>query len=186
MNFTPFLAPRRVLMDASPLTDDHDGGNGNVRWLRPQVPRDLPIRVTLRTIDSEDGPDEEVRAVAMRQDNGQTQFVDASGTVVAAWDSATIEQITWPDGVTLAPGFRGGGAVPRSDWPDRLRKLRQKRPKAYMRWEVDEDERLATEVRAGRTIHEMAELHGRGESAVLNRLLKLSLVTVDGAPAEES
>lgn len=165
----------------------------NVRWLHPQQPHDLPIQVSFHQPVEGDGLDEdpwvmwrEVRATAIRQDNGQTQFIDSHGTVVATWDSSIVGQIEWPDGFALVPReLHRWWAGPREHGPSKISKLREKRPNAYRRWEEDEDERLAAEFREGKGLAEIAELHGRGESAILSRLVKLHLAGGDDRSPEE-
>jgi transposase-like protein len=65
-------------------------------------------------------------------------------------------------------------------------RIHQTRPNAYLRWEAEEDERLVAESRGGKTITEMADLHGRGESAILSRLVKLQHVDGDSKPPGEA
>jgi len=47
---------------------------------------------------------------------------------------------------------------------------------AYAKWNPDEEARLQDEFANGKTIPEMADLHGRGEGAIRSRLVKLGLI----------
>jgi hypothetical protein len=47
---------------------------------------------------------------------------------------------------------------------------------AYAKWTPDEEARLHDEFANGKTIPEMAALHGRGEGAIRSRLVKLGLI----------
>jgi hypothetical protein len=47
---------------------------------------------------------------------------------------------------------------------------------AYAKWSPDEEARLQDEFANGKTIPEMAALHGRGEGAIKSRLVKLGLI----------
>ena len=61
-------------------------------------------------------------------------------------------------------------------WADKLEKIREKHPQAWMKWSDDEDAQLAAELDAGLTVEEMGLSHGRGRGGIISRLVKLELV----------
>jgi hypothetical protein len=67
---------------------------------------------------------------------------------------------------TLAPGV--GSAPPYAD-------VRARHPRAYEKWDVEEDARLAQLVHSGRRMHDIATLLQRQPSAIRSRMDKLGL-----------
>ncbi len=107
-----------------------------------------------------------------RQDPTETVFIDDLGAIVGRWPTSAILRIEWPD-VELAADDK----VARSErWADKLEKIREKHPQAWMKWSDDEDAQLAAEFDAGLTVDEMGESHGRGKGGIISRLVKLELV----------
>ena len=111
----------------------------------------------------------------LRQDRHDTLLVDAAGQVVGRWPTALVERIDWSPKLTLTVV---GGRSPTAG-QERMRAIREKHPQAFKRWEPDEDDRLASEFRDGRTIAELVDLHGRARGGITARLLHLGLVDVD-------
>lgn len=56
-----------------------------------------------------------------------------------------------------------------------VKRIREKYPRAYDRWNTDEDERLQREFKDGRSVKELSGLLGRQPSAIRSRLNKLGL-----------
>lgn len=61
-------------------------------------------------------------------------------------------------------------------WAHKLEEIREKHPQAWMKWTDDEDAQLVAEFDAGLTVQEMGQSHGRRNSAIISRLVKLELV----------
>jgi hypothetical protein len=116
-----------------------------------------------------------VRGAWLRQDVDHTIVVDVAGEVVGRWPTRLIEQVAWS---ATGGGFGVAGAGGRgpSRFGERMRTLREQYPKAWQKWEADEDEQLADEFDAGLTVAVMAELHQRAPGGILARLVGLGLV----------
>jgi hypothetical protein len=115
-----------------------------------------------------------VRGAWLRQDAEQTLAVDAAGEMVGSWPTHLIEHVSWSAGGGAGHGV--AGAPTRSRFGERMRSLREQYPKAWQKWEADEDEQLADEFDAGLTVAVMAELHQRAPGGILARLVTLGLV----------
>ena len=60
-----------------------------------------------------------------------------------------------------------------------IEEIRQKYPKAYMKWTKEEDDNLRNEYFKGKTIEELAMIFQRKPSAIRSRLQKLGLLNED-------
>jgi len=109
-----------------------------------------------------------VSASALHPGDSETLFVDDGGVVIARWPTDSIERITW---VAAETSRRRSG-----EW---IAKVRETHPRAFERWEDAEAAQLAAEYEAGKTVAEMAQLHGRGKGAIMSRLIAQDLITRD-------
>ncbi|MGH9800023.1 MAG: hypothetical protein ACRD82_06635 [Blastocatellia bacterium] len=63
--------------------------------------------------------------------------------------------------------------------PKRLDEIKRQYPKAYERWEPEEDRLLKEKFIAGATVNELAALFQRQPNAIRSRLTKLGLMQTD-------
>lgn len=59
---------------------------------------------------------------------------------------------------------------------DRFEEIRQEHPKAYAKWTEEEDRKLEEQVKAGKSLTQLAAIFGRQPSAIRSRLSKLGLL----------
>ncbi len=83
----------------------------------------------------------------------------------------------------FSPFHRPKSAVPVAPTPIKTKQdtsymaqQKAQHQQAYAKWTPDEEARLKDEFANGKTIAEMATLHGRGEGAIRTRLVKLRLI----------
>lgn len=82
-------------------------------------------------------------------------------------------------GGEINPQFGSGlNAEPKNGYRPKTQneKIRQKYPRAYVKWSQDEDEKLKKEYASGQQIEELAQRFQRQPSAIRSRLQKLGLI----------
>ena len=99
----------------------------------------------------------------------------------------TYEQILVQDGAwTYHDIFRAAAEVldivsaycGAKSYEDRMEEIRQAHPRAYEKWNAEEDDRLRQLFRTGATAKDIAHVLQRQPSAIRSRLAKLSLFPV--------
>jgi hypothetical protein len=88
---------------------------------------------------------------------------------------ADLRHLVEVGSIVKIPGTRGRGGI-KSTWKWVGRRVASKdtHPNRCMKWFASEVQQLIDEVRDGMTIAEMANIHGRTEKAIENRLYRLS------------
>jgi uncharacterized protein YciW len=84
------------------------------------------------------------------------------------------------EALDVAKAERGG-----KSYAQRMEEIRQAHPRAYEKWNAEEDERLRQLFRSGTRVKEIAHDLHRQPSAIRSRVTKLNLVTPESAGAAE-
>ncbi|MCK4342688.1 MAG: hypothetical protein KAY37_13305 [Phycisphaerae bacterium] len=66
-----------------------------------------------------------------------------------------------------------------SDYHARMAEIKKRHPRAYEKWEAEEDERLTGLIRAGEPVMAIAQRFERQPSAIRSRLAKLNLTSAN-------
>jgi len=114
------------------------------------------------------------------------QFAVAAHSILRQTTHDTVPRRTEPlisqedaDRLNLTVDFvndllHDAGQRPR-EFASSIERIREKYPRAYDRWDIDEDERLQKEFKDGRSVKELSDLFERQPSAIRSRLNKLGL-----------
>ncbi len=112
----------------------------------------------------------------------QRQLTELQQKVETALGEVSQEIATIPSRVQEAVGDRSeinqklGSAVNAEITKNQNEKIRQKYPRAYIKWSREEDEKLKDEYASGQQIGELAKKFQRQSSAIRSRLQKLGLI----------
>jgi len=111
----------------------------------------------------------------------QRQLTELQQKVETALGEVSQEIATIPHRVQEAVGDREinqnlGSALNSEIKKNQNEKIRQKHPRAYVKWSPEEDEKLKNEYASGQQIGELAKQFQRQSSAIHSRLQKLGLI----------
>lgn len=112
----------------------------------------------------------------------QRQLTELQQKVETALGEVSQEIATIPHRIEEAVGNSGeinqnsGSALNAENKKNQNEKIRQKHPRAYVKWSPEEDEKLKNEYTSGQQIGELAKQFQRQSSAIRSRLEKLGLV----------
>lgn len=112
----------------------------------------------------------------------QRQLTELQQKVETALGEVSQEMATIPHRIEEALGDRNSqpesSAVQKNGeiTKNQNEKIRQKHPRAYVKWSLEEDEKLKNEYVSGQQIGELAKKFQRQSSAIRSRLQKLGLI----------
>lgn len=111
----------------------------------------------------------------------QRQLTELQQKVETALGEVSQEIATIPNRIQEAVGNSEinqnlGSALNAENKKNQNEKIRQKHPRAYVKWSPEEDEKLKNEYISGQQIGELAKQFQRQSSAIRSRLQKLELI----------
>ncbi|NLE39915.1 MAG: hypothetical protein GX621_18000 [Pirellulaceae bacterium] len=123
---------------------------------------------------------------------GNSKLTEQSRAILEAisqghsYEQILVQDLAWTyhdifraaaEALDVAAAARDGG----KDYDQRMEEIRQAHPRAYEKWDAEEDERLRRLFHSGTSVKEIAHILQRQPSAIRSRLTKFNLVAPEAA-----